>query len=363
MDYDTSKSPIAKQRRRQTTSIAVRGAQLDIWTRQFLANHDRPVVLQIGAGLDSRVFRVDPGPDVDWYDIDFPDVIALRERFYPTREHYHLVASSATDLSWLDAIPADRPALFIAEGVSMYLTESDGIGLLRRVVERFPAGELQLDFWSRFGSKAMRKNNTVVRWSNSELGWSVDEPDDILSAVPGTRLIRAILDIRSRDGAAAHQGLPAVREDGVAHAGACGRSFSSTATRFDRVAVQARLLGAVRRLRLQHAVHGALHGIAQLLEGRARSGLAGHRTRRAAPARQTLQEHRASVRNRKGVLADFALSLHPGRGGVQRGQNGLLGLDRLCGGRVLSVLCGCRDNRVARGDDRIGRDQRCCLLR
>ncbi len=192
VDYDVTKSPIVKQRRRQTMSIAVRGAQLDIWTRQFLANHDRAVVLQIGAGLDSRVFRVDPGPNVDWYDIDYPDVIALRERFYPTRPNYRLVASSATDPSWLDAIPADRPALFIAEGVSMYLTESDGVGLLRRVVERFPSGELQLDFWSRFGSKAMRKNNTVVRWSNSELGWTVDEPDDILSAVPGTRLIRAI---------------------------------------------------------------------------------------------------------------------------------------------------------------------------
>lgn len=192
VDYDTSKSPIRKQRRRQTMSIAVRGAQLDIWTRQFLANHDDPVVLQIGAGLDSRVFRVDPGPEVDWYDIDFPDVIALRERFYPAREHYHLVASSATDLSWLDAIPSDRPALLIAEGVTMYLTESDGVGLLRRVVERFPAGELQMDFWSRFGSKAMRKNNTVVRDSGSELGWAVDEPEDILAAVPGTRLIKAV---------------------------------------------------------------------------------------------------------------------------------------------------------------------------
>ena len=192
VDYDVSKSPIAKQRRRQTMGIAVRGAQLDIWTRQFLASHHRPVVLQIGAGLDSRVFRVDPGREVDWYDIDFANVIALRERFYPKRDNYHLVASSATDLSWLEAIPADRPALFLAEGVSMYLTESEGVGLLRRVVERFPAGELQLDFWSRFGSKAMRKSNAVVRWSNSEVSWSVDEPDDILSAVPGTRLIRAI---------------------------------------------------------------------------------------------------------------------------------------------------------------------------
>jgi O-methyltransferase involved in polyketide biosynthesis len=192
VDYDPRISPITKQRRRQVSSITVRGAQFDIWTRQFLGTHDRAVVLHLGCGLDSRVFRVDPGPDVEWFDVDFPDVIALRERFYPTREHYHLVAASVTDPSWLREIPADRPVLLIAEGVSMYLAEDDGIALLRRVVEHFPAGQLQLDFWSRFGTKAQQKNNTVVRWSGSKLGWSVDGPDDILGSVPGTRVLTAI---------------------------------------------------------------------------------------------------------------------------------------------------------------------------
>jgi methyltransferase (TIGR00027 family) len=192
VDYDQRNNPIAKQRRRQVSSITVRAAQFDIWVRQFVSAHDRAVVLHLGCGLDSRVFRVDPGPDVEWFDVDFPDVIALRERFCPTREHYHLVAASVTDPSWLPEIPADRPVLLIAEGVSMYLAEDDGIALLRRVVEHFPAGELQLDFWSRFGTKAQQKNNTVVRWSGSKLGWSVDGPDDILGNVPGTRLLTAI---------------------------------------------------------------------------------------------------------------------------------------------------------------------------
>ena len=172
VDYDKSKSPILKQRRRQTMSIAVRGAQLDIWTRQFLANNERPIVLQIGAGLDSRFFRVDPGADVDWYDIDFPDVIALRERFYPTRENYHLVASSATDLSWLDAIPTDRPALLIAEGVSMYLTESDGVGLLRSVVERFPIRRVAAGFLEpvRFKSDEQEQHRRPVVELRTRLG-------------------------------------------------------------------------------------------------------------------------------------------------------------------------------------------------
>lgn len=192
VDYDRHRNPITKQRRRQVSSITVRAAQFDIWVRQFLAAHDHAVVLHLGCGLDSRVFRIDPGPGVEWFDVDFPDVITLRERFYPRRDHYHLVAASVTDPAWLRDLPADRPVLVLAEGVSMYLPEQDGIALMRRVVEHFPAGEMQFDFWSRFGTRAQQKNNTVVRWSGSELGWSVDQPEDVLANVPGTRLVTAI---------------------------------------------------------------------------------------------------------------------------------------------------------------------------
>ncbi|KUI39137.1 methyltransferase [Mycobacterium sp. GA-2829] len=192
VQYDAQNNPITKQRRRQVSSITVRAAQFDIWVRQFLAAHENAVVLHLGCGLDSRVFRVDPGPGVEWFDVDFPDVIALKERFYPSREHYHLVAASVTDPAWLDQIPTDRPVLVLAEGVSMYLLEEDGIALMRRVVERFPSGEFQFDFWSRFGTKAQRKNNTVVRWSGSALGWSVDRPEEIMEKVPGTRVLTAI---------------------------------------------------------------------------------------------------------------------------------------------------------------------------
>jgi len=189
LDYDWRKSPITP---RWLPAITVRTAQFDIWAGQFLSVHDRPVVLHLGCGLDSRVFRLDPGPDVEWYDVDYPDVIALRELLYPSREHYHLVAASATDPSWLAAIPADRPVLLLAEGVSMYLTKNDGVALLRRVVERFPAGELQLDFWTRLAIRSQQKTNRVVRRSGSTVQWAVNAPDDILESVPGVRLMRAV---------------------------------------------------------------------------------------------------------------------------------------------------------------------------
>jgi len=162
-----------------------------VWTREFLSAHRRAVVLHLGCGLDSRVFRLNPGPDVEWYDLDYPNVIELREILYPAREHYHLVSASATDPSWLSLIEADRPALLLAEGLSMYLSEADGIALLRRVVDHFPAGELQLDVWSRAGSRAQQKSNKVITRSGSTLGWAVNSPEDILAHLPGIRLMVA----------------------------------------------------------------------------------------------------------------------------------------------------------------------------
>lgn len=168
--------------------VTVRTAQYDIWAKQFIAAHGPCTVVHLGCGLDSRVFRVDPGPDVQWYDVDFPGVIELREQVYPGRPNYHLLPTPATELSWLDQIPADKPVLFLAEGISMYLTEQDGVALLRRVVERFPAGELQIDFYNWVGIRS-QKTQTLVRKTGSTLHWAVNSPQDILSAVPGTRLL------------------------------------------------------------------------------------------------------------------------------------------------------------------------------
>jgi O-methyltransferase involved in polyketide biosynthesis len=171
--------------------VTVRTAQYDIWAGQFLAVHPQATVIHLGCGLDSRVFRLDPGPDVAWYDVDYPDVIALREKIFPTRPGYHLIATSATDPSWLDRIPAGGPVLLLAEGISMYLTERDGVALLQRVVDRFGTGELQIDFYNWLGISS-QKAHRLQRQSGSTLHWAVNAPADILNRVTGVRLLAAV---------------------------------------------------------------------------------------------------------------------------------------------------------------------------
>ena len=188
IDYNWGELKVAA---RWTPLVTVRTAQFDVWAAQFLAAHEHAAVIHLGCGLDSRVFRLDPGPGVEWYDVDYPAVISLREQVFPNRPRYHLVATAATDPSWLDQIPADRPTLLLAEGISMYLTEGDGIALLQHVVDRFRSGELQIDFYSRLVVR-LQKTHRLQRQSGSTLYWAVDSPSDVLDQVSGVRLLAAV---------------------------------------------------------------------------------------------------------------------------------------------------------------------------
>jgi O-methyltransferase involved in polyketide biosynthesis len=185
IDYDWTKTAITAG---NSPSVTTRSAHFDTWARQFLAVSPDAVVLDLGCGLDGRFFRLDTGPGVDWFDIDYPDVIALRNHLYPTRSRDHLIAASVTDPAWIADIPRNRPTLMLGEGLTMYLTKDDGTALLRRLVAHAPSGELQFDAFNSLGIKSQWMN-AVVRRSGATLHWGIDRPDDVLSAVPGTRLL------------------------------------------------------------------------------------------------------------------------------------------------------------------------------
>ena len=136
--------------------VALRAKQLDTWTADFLRRHPDAVVLHLGCGLDSRVFRLDPPATVQWFDIDQPHVIALRRKLYEDRDSYRMIGSSVTDPGWLDDIPADRPTAVVAEGLLPYLNEAEVQELLRRITDRFESGEFSADVISQWGPRASK---------------------------------------------------------------------------------------------------------------------------------------------------------------------------------------------------------------
>jgi O-methyltransferase involved in polyketide biosynthesis len=130
---------------------ALRGKMLDDRIRTFVAHHPDAVVVDVGAGLDSRLFRVDPPATVDWYSVDLPRVIALRDEVLPSREHAHSVVASVAESNWAEAIPADRPTMLVADGLLAFLTEPIIIGLFRSISEQFTTGEVAFNDYGRIG--------------------------------------------------------------------------------------------------------------------------------------------------------------------------------------------------------------------
>src|SRR5215217_9337103 len=83
-------------------NIALRAKKLDEVALRFVARHPDAVALDLGAGLDTRAFRVAPPSTVEWYDVDFPEVIAARGQLIPDRTNAHGVGTDLTDPDWLD---------------------------------------------------------------------------------------------------------------------------------------------------------------------------------------------------------------------------------------------------------------------
>ncbi len=174
-------------RRDEMIGLAMRAYTLDAWVREFLAAHRGATVLHLGCGLDSRVFRMDPAPDVNWFDVDFPEVIDLRRALYPARAGYQMLGSPMSDLGWLSRIPTDRPALVVAEGLFLYMPEDEVLQLLRTVATQFPSGEIAFDAYSRLGL-ALASRNRMFRATGAVMRWSLGDPLDLEAQVPGLRL-------------------------------------------------------------------------------------------------------------------------------------------------------------------------------
>jgi len=144
---------------RLVVHIAIRAKKYDDYARDFLKRCPDGVIVNIGCGLDSRFLRIDNGRVV-FYDLDLPEIIAIKKGFFTGTERYHLIASSVLDFEWMAVVRQHNgPFLFMAEGVFMYLDGKDVRSLVLKIQETFPGSELVCEvvnsFWLRSPLKKM----------------------------------------------------------------------------------------------------------------------------------------------------------------------------------------------------------------
>ncbi len=119
----------------------------DHWISRWLREHPAGTVVEIGAGLNTRFERLDNGR-VHWIDLDLPDAMELRRRFFVETDRRRLLAGSVLDGEWLDVVASSPgPWFFAAAAVLIYLPEADVRRTLGRVARRFPGSPIAFDTW------------------------------------------------------------------------------------------------------------------------------------------------------------------------------------------------------------------------
>lgn len=177
--------------------MTMRAMQYDKYVERFLENNPNGIIIHLGAGLDSRINRVD-AVFKNWYDLDFPEVIALRKDFYSENDSYSMIASSVTDFSWMDKIQYNgEPVLVIAEGLSMYLKEEDIRTLTEQLSAKFNSVTFMFDAYSSFAAKASKIKNPINS-VNASISFYMDDEKLFENAETGFKHIET-LDIISEE--------------------------------------------------------------------------------------------------------------------------------------------------------------------
>jgi methyltransferase (TIGR00027 family) len=172
--------------------LILKSRDFDRFAQNFLARHPDAVVVHIGCGLDTRFERVaERNSQVEWYDLDLPEVIELRRKLVGGEGvRHHFLACSVLDSAWLNEMGAhrQRPVLFLAEGIFMYFDEAQVKSLVLTLQAHFPGAELVFDAYSPFlrWTHNLRVARTKV---GAPLHWALKHAQDLERWSDGIRLL------------------------------------------------------------------------------------------------------------------------------------------------------------------------------
>ena len=155
--------------------MGVRSAVYDEWLKEQLAEREDSVVIHIGCGMDSRIIRVGT-ENHKWYDVDFPDVIEERKKYYTESVDYQMVAGDVRNGEWLKTIREDQSAIVVMEGVSMYLTVEEMQNLTNSLCAHFEKITLLMDCYTSFAAKMSKRRNPINDVGVTEV-YGIDDPE------------------------------------------------------------------------------------------------------------------------------------------------------------------------------------------
>ena len=159
IDYDFSeaeKKSRSLMQRFGSLEVAMRQNDLSFEVRDYLKDHPNAAVVNLGCGLDGTGRACDNGR-CKIYNLDFPDVIAVRNELLPAGEREKNIPCDLNDTAWFSKIDASGGAIFFASGVFYYFLTEQVKALVQSMTNAFPGGVLVFDAANRTAVKMIAK--------------------------------------------------------------------------------------------------------------------------------------------------------------------------------------------------------------
>ncbi|WP_337642902.1 class I SAM-dependent methyltransferase [Anthropogastromicrobium sp.] len=159
IDYDFSeaeKNSRSLMQRFGALEVAMRQHDLAFEVRDYLKSHPNAAVINLGCGLDSTGRSCDNG-SCKIYNLDFPDVIAVRNELLPAGEREENIPCNLNNTEWFRKIDSSNGAVFFASGVFYYFLTEQVRELVRGMADAFPGGVLVFDAANRTAVKMIAK--------------------------------------------------------------------------------------------------------------------------------------------------------------------------------------------------------------
>lgn len=166
------------------SSNVARHRIIDDLLRQELAAHPDLRVVIIGAGFDSRAYRLKGGT---WVELDEPQVIAYKNERLPVADAHNELHRVAIDFS-TDSVEDKLspfagnggPVVVVVEGVFMYLEQQAIEQLLQTLRRLFPQHKLICDLMTRkFFEKYGRTIHEKLTGMGATFKFTADNPEEI----------------------------------------------------------------------------------------------------------------------------------------------------------------------------------------
>ena len=159
IDYDFSeaeKKSRSLMQRFSSLEVAMRQNDLAFEVWDYLKGYPNAAVVNLGCGLDSTGRNCDNG-SCKMYNLDFPEVIAVRNELLPVGEREENIPCDLNDTEWFTRIDTSGGAVFFASGVFYYFLTEQVKALVQRMADSFPGGVLVFDAANRTAVKMIAK--------------------------------------------------------------------------------------------------------------------------------------------------------------------------------------------------------------